>query len=97
MKTEEVVKLCKHRQNMAKIEIFAPRYSTREVLIHQLKVKEHNIIALTKANSLNGLYYISGKRVRKGRNDTNGTAPMYAVKLDDLLPFEWEERCIHEY
>lgn len=97
MKTEEVITFCRHRPDVAKIEIWRPRYSTREVLVHKLKVKEHNIIALTKANSLNGLYYVSGKTVKKARSDTNGTAPMYAVKLDDLFPFEFEEHCIHEY
>lgn len=97
MKTEEAITFCKHRENLAKIEVWQPRYSTREVLIHQLKVKDHNIIALTKAGSLNGLYYISGKKVKKSRKDTNGTAPMYAVKLDELKPFEFEEHCVHEY
>lgn len=91
------VSFCKHQPEVAKLIIWAPRYHDRVVLVHAQKVKKHVLIALTKAGSLNGLYYISGKNVKKGRKDTNGKAPMYAVNLDDLLPFEFEKHCIHEY
>lgn len=90
------VTLCRHR-GAAKIEIWAPRYHDRRVLINPLRVKEHNVIALTRANSLNGLYYLSGKTIRKYPKSSNGSIKCFAVKLDDLIPFEWEERCMHDY
>jgi hypothetical protein len=97
MKTEEAITFCKHKAGMAKIPIWDARWHDRRVLIAPLKVKDHNVIAFTKSKSLEGLFYISGKNIRKYPKQSNGTIMCFIVPLDDLLPFEFERHCIHEY
>lgn len=97
MKTEEAVSFCKHKAGISRIIIFAPRWHDRRVLINPLKVKDLNVIAFTKSKSLDGMFYISGKNIRKYPKQSNGTMLCFSVPLDDFLPFTWEEHCIHEY
>lgn len=74
-----------------KIEIWAPRYKDRTVLIATRKVGDHNIITFTKAKHLPDKYYIEGKNIRKYPKDTNGKIPCYAVSMDELILYEGRE------
>lgn len=94
--TEESVKLCKHRGATC-LEIWHPRYHDNRVLIACRKVRDHNIIKFTKAPSVPGLWYISGKNARKYRKASNGSILCFEVPLEELKPFNWEEHCIHSY
>jgi hypothetical protein len=80
------------------IEIWAPRWKDRKVLIAKFKVGTHNRIVFTGVprngaagrvpDSLKGEFYVSGTKVRACPVDTNGKIPCYAVPLDDLEPLE---------
>ena len=69
---------------MVKIEIKAPRYHDRTVLIAKHKVGINNEIVFTEAPSLIETYTISGKEVEKCPVESNGTIDCYAVPLDKL-------------
>lgn len=70
---------------MNKIEIFAPRYHDRKVLIAQYKVGVNNQIVFTKAKHLKGMVFeIKGAQVERYPLESNGTLPCYAVPLEDL-------------
>lgn len=71
---------------MNKIEIWEPRYSTREVLVAAHKVGLHNLIVFTKAKSLPGEWYVSGQDVKKYPLTDNGKIPVYTVPLTALTP-----------
>lgn len=74
------------------IEIWEPLYSENLVLINPSKVGQHNLIRFTKAKSLTGQYYLSGKTIRKYKKRSNGTAMMWVVPLSELRPLEITER-----
>lgn len=95
MKTDEAVRLCKHR-GAACIAIWEPRYHDNRVLIACRKVRDHNIIKFTKAPSMQGLWYVSGKNIRKYPKASNGTIACFSVPLEELKPFEWQ-RCCHDF
>ena len=74
------------------IDIWAPKYATRTVLIATYKVKENNKIIFSKAKHLKGReYYISGAQARKYPTITNGKVSCYNVPLDDLEVLEYKE------
>jgi len=75
-----------------KIEIWEPRWKDRKVLIATYKVGEHNKIVFTKAPSMPGEYYLSGKTIKKCPKETNGKIPVYAVPVDKLEKLEINER-----
>lgn len=68
------------------IEIWAPKYSTNEVLIATHKVQEGiNKIVFTKANHLKGkVYEIDSETIRKGKKQPNGKGYVYVVSMDEM-------------
>lgn len=87
---------CRHTP-MKAFEIFAPKYSTKQVLLKAIKVGEHNKITFTKAPSMGtDPYYISGKNVKKYPKDSNGSIMCYSVPLEELEPLEYQDGCIHQ-
>lgn len=73
------------------LEIRAPRWHDRKVLIAKYKVGTHNKIIFTDAPSLEGEFYLSGSRAQRCPLVSNGKLICYAVPLDDLEPLEREE------
>ena len=69
---------------MTSIEIYAPRYHARKVLIACHKVGINNEIVFTKAPTLPGVYTIKGSEVEKCPKESNGVINCYAVPLDLL-------------
>lgn len=67
-----------------KIQIWAPRYKDRAVLIAKHKVGTHNEITFSKAKHLPDTYYLSGETIRSYPLDTNGKLPCYAVPVAEL-------------
>ena len=90
------MKLCRH-SGAKKHEIWHPLYSENRVLIACHKVGEHNIIEFTKAKSLPGLYYVSGKTARKYKKTSNGQIDCFSIPLSELQPYELMQHCPHEY
>lgn len=74
------------------IDIWAPKYATRTVLIATYKVKENNKVIFSKAKHLKGReYYISGAKARSYPVVDNGKVACYSVPLDDLEVLEYKE------
>lgn len=69
---------------LTRIEIWAPRYKDRKVLIAKTKVGAHNEIVFTKVKHLPGSYYMSGLDIQSYPLGTNGKIPCYEVPLDKL-------------
>ena len=70
--------------NMSKIiEIWAPKFSTKEVLISTKKVVSGtNIIKFTKVKSMEGKeYHIEDTEIRQCRVQPNGVGEVYVVPL----------------
>lgn len=75
---------------MQNIEIWAPKYSNRTVLLAAYKVGAHNKITFTRAKSMGtDPYYVSGKTVQSFPVVTNGSVKCYAVDLDKLERLEY--------
>jgi hypothetical protein len=70
-------------------EIFAPRWHDRVVLLAAHKVGTHNKIIFTKAPTLQGEWYISGRDVHQCPLESNGKIACYAVKIQFLEPIEY--------
>jgi hypothetical protein len=71
------------------IEIWAPRYRDKVVLIAKHKVGTHNDIVFTKAPSMgSNHYYLSGEEIRSCATDTNGSIACYAVPMSKLRLLE---------
>lgn len=91
------MEICKHVP-LHGFSIWSPRYHDKTVLLAVRKVGEHNKVVFTKADSMGtSPYFISGKIAKRGKKVSNGTIDCYAVKLDDLQPLEYKEKCEHEY
>ena len=74
------------------IQIWAPRYKDRVVLIAVYKLGAHNKITFTKAPHMGtDPYYISGKKVQTFPIDSNGRVKCYAVPVDELEKLEFSE------
>lgn len=73
-----------------RIQIWAPRYKDRKILIAKYKVGTHNEIIFTRAKHLPGVYYLSGQKIRTYNLETNGTLEYYAVPVDELEVLERE-------
>lgn len=81
---EEVIVIEPHI-DLHTIEIWAPKYSTDEVLIQKAKVKEHNRIIFTKAKHLAGKeFYISKDKIKQFPTQDNGGKPVYRVPMREL-------------
>lgn len=74
------------------ITIWSPRYHDKKVLINPAKVGQHNKIIFTKAPSLSGVYYLSGKVIKSYPKESNGTIACYVVPVSELRPLEITER-----
>lgn len=71
------------------IKIWAPKYSTNEVLVGKHHIKEFNRIIFTKAKHLAGKeFFISSKKIRGYPTQSNNGKPMYVVPFDDLQEME---------
>lgn len=73
-------------------EIWQPRWKDRMVLLAAHKVGTHNKIIFTKAPSLPGEYYVSGRDVHQCNQTTNGKIAVYEVPLRFLEPLERAEK-----
>jgi hypothetical protein len=70
---------------MNKLEIWAPRWKDRKVLIAKYKVQENNQIVFTKTNTLKDKeYFMKGAKIAKYPIEDNGKIACYVVPLDDL-------------
>ncbi|MBM3210577.1 hypothetical protein FJZ33_00035 [Candidatus Poribacteria bacterium] len=69
------------------IEIWAPRYRDKVVLIAKYRVcSGWNEIVFTKAKHLAGMkFHIQSSEIVKCLLDTNGSVPCYAVPFDKLI------------
>lgn len=74
------------------ISIWEPLYSEKLVLINPAKVGAHNKIIFTKAKSLPGTYYLSGKTIKSYKKRSNGSIMCYAVNVSELRPLQITER-----
>lgn len=71
--------------NLNKIVIWHPKYSTNSVLIDVQKIREHNKIVFTKAESLKGHeYYLEGSVAKSCPITTNGRIPCFKVPMSKL-------------
>ena len=67
------------------IEIYAPRWRDRVVLIAKYKVTPGaNKVRFTKAGSYNGIYNVDSSVIYKSPLDTNGRIDCYAVPFSEL-------------
>jgi hypothetical protein len=88
---EDAMVVSKYAQ-MNFIPIWEPRYHDKKILINPAKVGEHNKIKFTKAPSLPGEYYLSGKTIKKSKKESNGTIDCYAVDVAELRPLQINKR-----
>lgn len=76
--------------------IWQPRWRDKTVLIAKRVVVEHNLVRFTEAPSLgDGLYYLSGKTIRKYpaesmKTSRGGSILVHPVSLDELEVYEGE-------
>jgi len=71
------------------IEIWNPKWKTREVLIACHKVsKGQNLIRFTKCNALKGIYEASGADIMRCPIVNNGKLDCYAVPLAMLNVYQ---------
>lgn len=76
------------------IQIWSPRYHDNTCLILCTKVKQGRNFKVwfSEANSLKGkLFYISKDTILKYPKESNGSAPCYAVPMDELRPLTIRE------
>ena len=73
-------------------DIWQPRWKDRTVLLAAHKVGTHNLVVFTKAPTLPGEYYISGRDVHMCSKTTNGKIEVYEVPLKFLEPLEREDK-----
>jgi len=72
------------------LDIWAPRWKDRTVMLAKYKIGTHNVVKFSKAKNLTGEYYISGEKVRKFPVEDNGKLACYCVPIDELEPLERE-------
>ena len=78
------------------IEIFEPKWATREIIIATYKVIDHNVIYFTKDSAKNkypGKYYLDGKTIRKYPvqnmpTKNGGSIRVYYVPMDEMVAYE---------
>lgn len=93
------MRLCKHDNYRVIDNIWAPKYSTWQVLINVNKVSdnvEHYLIKFTKAPSMPDWYYISREDITSGGQQPNGAGRVYTPSLSKLQPFTPDNHCEHE-
>lgn len=82
--------------------IWERRYHDDRVLLHDKKVKAHNMVELKEKRAdgsprLTGPFYISGKTVRKYKKEmmptkAGGLAPMRPVPFNEFKPMKIDRR-----
>ena len=87
---------CKHKQ-LNYIEVCQPRWHDRRALLSAYKVGEHNKVRFTKTKSMPEAYYISGRAVKRYKQESNGAIMCYAVPLAEFEVLKIQEHCEHEY
>lgn len=92
--------LCKHDNYKTISDIWEPKYSTDEILIHVDKVPrdvEHFLIKFSKASPADkyGWFYMSGKMIRRHRKQRNGNGEVYVVPLNKREEFTPQKQCEH--
>lgn len=93
------MELCKHQLHKVIDDIWEPKYSTGEVLIHVRKVPdkiEHFLVKFTRAPAYPSWLYFSGKDIRKSRRQKNGNGEVYVVSMAKAQDFKPKEHCEHE-
>lgn len=93
------MKLCKHEKHIKVIDIWAPKYSTDEVLISTSKVSpdvEYYLIKFKDCNKYPDWFYMSGKMIRRYHTQQNGNGIMYVVPMSKREEFEPTINCEHE-
>jgi len=89
---------CKHEKYKVINDIWAPKWSTSQVLISANKVSEkvdHYLIKFTKAPSIKGWLYITRKDIIRGGKQKNGTGWVYTPHLDWFEDFTPLKTCEH--
>lgn len=71
-------------ENVTRLIIWQPKYSTRSVLLAKHKVGKYNEIVFTKAPAYPHKYFMKGEDIKKYPLRSNGSCLCYDVKLDDL-------------
>lgn len=74
---------------MNKIEIWAPRYHDKTVLVADWKVRDQNCIVFTKANKEGKLYhpdpfYISGAKAKTFPKQKNGNGWVHVIPMSEF-------------
>lgn len=93
------MRLCKHEIHKVIDDIYAPKYSTNQVLINTKKVSdkvEHYLIKFSKAPAYPDWLYFSGKDIRKSPTQKNGGGMVYVVDMQKSEPFQPIIKCEHE-
>lgn len=91
------MRLCKHDIYKV-VEVWAPKYSTNQVLINVNKVSDkvdHYLVKFTKAPVLKDWYYFSLHDIKKSSTQKNGAGNMYAVSMDKSQQFTPIKDCEH--
>lgn len=77
------------RTQFSVFTIWEPRYYDLKVLLAAFRIKEHNKIVFTKVPQLGtGPYYISGKKAKSFKKESNGKIACYAIPIHELEPLE---------
>lgn len=90
------MKLCKHQPHKVIDDIWEPKWSTNEILIHVDKVPkevEHYIIRFKNKSPRDkyGWFYLSGKVIRRYKKQPNGKGFVYCVpmsKRESFIPIK---------
>lgn len=92
---------CKHEPDMyVDNTILEPNYSKDMVYISTAKVgphTEHFVFKFVKCNKYPDWYYLSGKEVRKAKQQPNGRGFVYTVPMSKCEDFTPIVNCEHEY
>lgn len=94
------MQFCKHTAHKIIDDIWAPRYSTNDVLINVNNLKrsvDHYLIKFTKAPSLPGWYYVDLKTLAKCERQKNGAGAMIVCPLSKLEDFAAQNECEHQF
>ena len=95
------MKLCKHSSYRVLDHILDPKWSTKEILIEINKISpetEHYLIKFKNPSGAKkyGWFYMSGKMIRRHKQQSNGRGSVYVVPLSKREVFEPIKNCEHE-
>lgn len=93
---------CRHTRHRTITKIFAPKYSTNEILINTLDIVpkiEHYLFQFSEETPKHtyGWFYLSGKIIRASKKQPNGRGEVYVVSLDKRENFNPLTECEHQY